>query len=102
MLEKIHEIFILLILIFIIFLYFIQHKNIQEVDTFEKLSSNFNQSLIFIGGSYRSGTTLLRVMLNSHPLINCGNETRILPRFLDLIKLKLYPDLLKIEDAGIT
>ena len=38
----------------------------------------------------------------AHPLINCGHETRILPRFLDLIKLKLYPDLLKTDDAGIT
>jgi protein-tyrosine sulfotransferase len=35
---------------------------------------------IFIGGAGRSGTTLLRVMLDSHPRIACGPELKILPR----------------------
>ena len=34
---------------------------------------------IFIGGAGRSGTTLLRVMLNAHPNICCGPELKILP-----------------------
>lgn len=34
---------------------------------------------IFIGGMPRSGTTLLRMMLDSHPNIACGPELRVLP-----------------------
>ena len=43
-------------------------------------SSNYvsTQSPIVIGGSQRSGTTLLRVMLDSHPHIACGPETSLL------------------------
>jgi protein-tyrosine sulfotransferase len=37
---------------------------------------------IFIGGAGRSGTTLLRVMLDSHPNIACGPELKILPVIL--------------------
>jgi hypothetical protein len=33
---------------------------------------------IFIIGSARSGTTLLRMMLDSHPRISCGEETKFL------------------------
>ncbi len=34
---------------------------------------------IFIGGAGRSGTTLLRVMLDSHPNIACGPEIKTFP-----------------------
>ncbi len=34
---------------------------------------------VFIGGAGRSGTTLLRVMLDSHPYISCGPEMKVLP-----------------------
>ncbi|MEM1402049.1 MAG: sulfotransferase [Pseudomonadota bacterium] len=39
---------------------------------------------IFIGGSGRSGTTLLRVMLDSHPEIYCGPELKLLPSISNL------------------
>ena len=40
--------------------------------------------LIWIGGVPRSGTTLMRAMLDAHPLIRCGEETRVIPRLLGL------------------
>jgi len=39
---------------------------------------------IFIGGASRSGTTLLRVILDSHPRICCGPEFRITPVLMSL------------------
>lgn len=40
---------------------------------------------IFIVGCHRSGTTLLRLILDSHPNISCGPETRFLTEFADRI-----------------
>lgn len=40
--------------------------------------------LIFIGGVPRSGTTLMRAILDAHPDIRCGEETRILPRIMTM------------------
>ncbi len=39
---------------------------------------------IFIGGCPRSGTTLLRVMIDSHPQIACGPELRAIPALASL------------------
>ncbi|XP_053652540.2 protein-tyrosine sulfotransferase 1-like isoform X2 [Cherax quadricarinatus] len=36
--------------------------------------------LIFVGGHPRSGTTLLRSMLDAHGDVHCGEETHIVPR----------------------
>lgn len=42
--------------------------------------ANYPQSgPIFLGGAGRSGTTLLRVMLDMHPRIFCGPELKVLP-----------------------
>lgn len=41
-------------------------------------------SLIFIGGMPRSGTTLMRAMIDAHPDVRCGEETRIVPRILGM------------------
>ena len=40
---------------------------------------------IFIIGSPRSGTTLVRLVLDSHPNISCGPETHFLASFADII-----------------
>ena len=42
------------------------------------------EPMIFIGGMLRSGTTLARVLLDAHPNIRCGEETRVLPRLLQM------------------
>lgn len=43
-----------------------------------------NTPIVFVGGVPRSGTTLMRAMLDAHPLIRCGAETRVIPRVLSL------------------
>ncbi len=47
-------------------------------------ASRKNQPMIFIGGMPRSGTTLMRAILDSHPLVRCGEETRVIPRILSM------------------
>lgn len=39
---------------------------------------------IFVGGAPRSGTTLLRVILDAHSAIACGPEMRVLPQLAQL------------------
>lgn len=60
--------------------------------------------VVFVGGMPRSGTTLMRVMLDSHPDIRCGGETRVIPRILNLrtswVKSPLEAS--RLLEAGIT
>lgn len=59
--------------------------------------------LIFIGGVPRSGTTLMRAMLDAHPEVRCGQETRVIPRILQLRShwMKSEKESLRLEEAGI-
>jgi len=38
--------------------------------------------IIWVGGMPRSGTTLMRAILDVHPDVRCGEETRVIPRVL--------------------
>ncbi|KAL6427003.1 protein-tyrosine sulfotransferase [Cataglyphis hispanica] len=60
--------------------------------------------LIFIGGVPRSGTTLMRAMLDAHPDVRCGQETRVIPRILQM-KMhwsKSEKENVRLTEAGIS
>lgn len=69
-----------------------------------KFVYNRYMPLIFIGGMPRSGTTLLRVLLDAHPDIRCGEETRVIPRLLGFRQswLKAPFESRRLQEAGIT
>lgn len=62
------------------------------------------EPMIFIGGMPRSGTTLARVLLDAHPDIRCGEETRVLPRLLQMRGqwVKSQKEKMRLEEAGVT
>lgn len=70
----------------------------------KKYVYNRSMPLVFIGGMPRSGTTLLRVMLDAHPDIRCGEETRVIPRLLSLKQqwLKSPIESKRLQEAGIS
>ena len=51
--------------------------------------------LVFIGGHPRSGTTLMRAILDSHDEVRCGEESRIIPRMLGMRENWLRQTLIK-------
>ncbi|EUB63057.1 Protein-tyrosine sulfotransferase A [Echinococcus granulosus] len=61
-----------------------------------------NEPLIFIGGYPRSGTTLMRVLLDVHPSVRCGPETHILPHILYLYSFKIDHIFGQLHGANIT
>ncbi|XP_076434758.1 protein-tyrosine sulfotransferase 1-like [Babylonia areolata] len=72
----------------------------------DKLTTPYgaDNDVIFIGGVPRSGTTLMRVMLDAHPHVRCGPETRVIPRILGLRASLLgsSPERRRLEAAGVT
>merc|ERR1711970_580137 len=65
---------------------------------------NRQSPLIFIGGVPRSGTTLMRAMLDAHPDVRCGEETRVVTRLLQMRShwMKSQKESLRLEEAGLT
>ena len=57
----------------------IQVRYPQPQPRSSKEMSKGNDGPIFVGGAGRSGTTLMRVMLDCHPRICCGPELKALP-----------------------
>lgn len=80
----------------------------EEAENLEIETKRYRYSrempVVFIGGMPRSGTTLLRVMLDSHPDVRCGGETRVIPRLLNLRNswLKAPFESQRLLEAGIT
>ncbi|NXO25901.1 TPST1 sulfotransferase, partial [Cisticola juncidis] len=60
--------------------------------------------LIFIGGVPRSGTTLMRAMLDAHPDVRCGEETRVIPRILAVKQMwaRSSKEKIRLDEAGVT
>ncbi|KAJ8400057.1 hypothetical protein AAFF_G00400960 [Aldrovandia affinis] len=60
--------------------------------------------LLFVGGVPRSGTTLMRAMLDAHPDVRCGEETRVIPRLLALRQAwgRSGPERQRLEEAGVS
>lgn len=54
---------------------------------------------IFIGGAGRSGTSLLRVILDSHPNIMCGPEFKVLGEVTNLASLMTSEALMPVMQA---
>ena len=50
------------------------------------------KSIIFVAGVPRSGTTLIRAILDTDPKIKCGVETRVIPDFLHILDYFLATD----------
>jgi len=63
--------------------YVSKSNNVQDLQRRDYNSSSL-KPIIFIGGMPRSGTTLMRAILDSHPLVRCGEETRVIPRILSM------------------
>ncbi|EPY80347.1 hypothetical protein CB1_000841010 [Camelus ferus] len=60
--------------------------------------------LIFVGGVPRSCTTLMRAMLDPHPEVRCGEETRIIPRVRAMHQAwsQSGREKLRLDEAGVT
>uniref|UniRef100_T1J9P8 Protein-tyrosine sulfotransferase n=1 Tax=Strigamia maritima TaxID=126957 RepID=T1J9P8_STRMM len=69
----------------------------------KRYTYDVNTPLIFIGGMPRSGTTLARAMLDAHPDIRCGEETRVIPRLLQMRNqwLKSTRESARLVEAGL-
>ncbi|XP_070572642.1 protein-tyrosine sulfotransferase 1-like [Ptychodera flava] len=60
--------------------------------------------LIFIGGVPRSGTTLMRAMIDAHEDVRCGEETRLVPRLLGMRQSwkRSQKEWNRLKEAGLT
>lgn len=61
----------------------IERPNIQLTSF---VDNYLNQNLLFIVGAKSSGTTLMRMILDVHPDVNCGDETKIVHLLLEYVE----------------
>jgi len=74
-----------------------------DSDNNKHLYNSADHPFIFIGGHPRSGTTLMRALLDSHSWVRCGEETRLVPRMLQMRDnwMKSELELDRLQQAGI-
>ena len=79
-------------------------QEMQPTSATSGVRKEISDPLIFIGGVPSSGTTLMRVLLDAHPDIRCGEETRVIPRLLFMIDGIRSSDLevKRLKEAGIS
>ena len=65
---------------------------------------NKDLSVIWVGGVPRSGTTLMRVLLDAHPDVRCGEETRIVPWIVGIHALMMNStrEMKRFAEAHVT
>ncbi|VDP29060.1 unnamed protein product [Schistosoma mattheei] len=76
--------YIVLLLFAIALSYYILIGVYTVIEPDMNITKKTSQQIVFIGGYPRSGTTLMRVLLDVHPMIRCGPETRVIPKILNL------------------
>ncbi|XP_067928537.1 protein-tyrosine sulfotransferase 1-like [Watersipora subatra] len=77
----------------------IKNYSLKNLVSYDK-----NVPLLWIGGVPRSGTTLIRAMLDAHPYIRCGEETRVIPRILGMHTKTVasQTEMSRLEEAHIS
>jgi protein-tyrosine sulfotransferase len=71
-----------------------RNKDWTELESLQRATHVSSSPIVVVGACARSGTTLLRVMLDSHSKIFCGPESNIfIPRPLDLGALAFRYDI---------
>lgn len=72
-------------------------------DNYKRRNKEEEVPIIFVGGMPRSGTTLMRTMLDAHPEVRCGQETRVIPRLLFMRNnwIKSAKEKKRLEEAGV-
>ena len=80
------------------------HPNVLVRDDGTLYHYNHTSPIVFIGGMPRSGTTLMRVMLDAHDDVRCGEETRVIPKILGIRNnwYKSEKESNRLELAGVT
>lgn len=70
---------------------------------YEGLEYDRNIPILFIGGMPRSGTTLMRSMMDAHPKMRCGEETRLVPRILGMRSnwYRSEKEKKRLDEAGV-
>ncbi|XP_033628443.1 protein-tyrosine sulfotransferase 1-like [Asterias rubens] len=81
-----------------------ESKHAMYDDNKNEYPYDTNMPLVFIGGMPRSGTTLMRAMLDAHPEVRCGEETRVIPRMLSMRAqwMKSTKEHGRLLEAGLT
>ena len=86
-----------------------QVENAHAPNEAKQLSDEFvsfdsEVPLIWVGGVPRSGTTLTRAILDAHPDIRCGEETRVIPKILGIHKAMMASpkEANRLSEAKIT
>jgi len=59
--------------------------------------------IVFVGGAPRSGTTLMRAILDTHDEIHCGPETHLFPELLKVLNRWAYGNITasRLDGAGL-